>query len=227
MPEVRRRQLAASAGLAFVALDALALFLPGRPPKASDSARHLADALAAHRSEVLVGLYLVGLAVIALPFFLGSVRSWLAREGADEGPAIAATGGAIVAVGAQLIGLVLFYGAAFKVAGQGQDAVVRALTDGGNAGIEISKFGFATFIAGVCLAGGDALPSALRRSGLVSVAALTVSAVALFSEGRLTQFGGPLDLAGAAPGILWVAALSVVLVSRESMRATTAEPGLA
>ena len=226
MPELRRRKLAVVSGLAFVVLDGVALFLPGSPPKASDSARHIADTLASHRSEVLVGMYVAGLTVFALAFFLGSVRSWLARESADDGLAIAATGGAIVGLGAQLVGMLLFYGATFKVAGQHQNALVRAMTDGGNAGIEISKFGFATFIAGVCLAGRKALPAIMRSGGLVSAVALAVSAVSLFSEGQLTQFGGGLDLVGTAPAIVWIGALSVLVGRREGVAATAVQPGL-
>jgi hypothetical protein len=226
MLELRRRKLAAISGLAFVGFDAVALFLPGSPPKASDSAGQIADTLASHRSEVLAAMYVAGLTVIALLLFVGSVRSWLARQSADDGLTVAAIGGAIVGIGAQVVGMLLFYGAAFKVAGQHQNALVRALTDGGNAGIEISKFGFAAFIAGVCLAGRQALPVVVFRGGLVSAVALTLSAVSLFSEGQLTQFGGGLDLLGTAPAIVWIAALSVLLGRRARVHVAAVQPSL-
>jgi len=219
MSHLSDRRAAAISGLIFVGLDAAALFLPGAPPKASDSARHIAATLATHRWQVLVGMYLAGLALIALLLFLGAVRTWLARAGADEGVRTAAFGGAIVGITAQLVGMLLFYGAAFKVAGQHQDALVRGLTDAGNASVEIGKFGFAAFIAGVCLASrgvvGAGRPALLGRwlygAGLGSAVVLVVSAMPLFSEGQFTQFGGGLDLVGSVPGIVWIALLSVLL----------------
>jgi hypothetical protein len=226
MQVLSRRQLAAVSGLAFVVLDAVALFLPGSPPKSSDSASHIADTLARHRPQVLAGMYVAGLTVVALLFFLGSVRCWLARERADAGLTIVAIGGATIGIGAQLVGMLLFYGAAFKVAGQHEHAIVRALTDGGNAGIEISKFGFAAFIAGVCLGGRQALPVVVFRAGLVAAAALTVSAVSLFSEAQLTQFGGGLDLVGTAPAIVWIVVLSVLIGRSEGVHAAVAQPSL-
>jgi hypothetical protein len=210
------RSLAALSGLAFALLDAIALFLPGSPPRASETSREIAATLASHRGEVLVGMYVAGASVIALLFFLGWVRGWLARERADEGPTTVAIGGAIVGMGAQLVGLLLFYGAAYQVAGQHQDAIVRALTDGGNAAVEISKFGFAALIVGICLAGRRALPTIVFRIGMLSAAVLTVSAISLFSEGHLTQFGGAVDIAGAAPAMLWLPAFSVALFRREA-----------
>ena len=203
MSQVGSGRPAAMSGLGFVVLDAVALFLPGAPPKASDSAAHIAATLASHRPEVLAGMYVAGFALIALLLFLGAVRTWLGRAGADEGLTAAALGGAIVGITAQLVGMLLFYGAAFKVAGQHQDALVRGLTDAGNAAVEVGKFGFAAFIAGVCLATRGAaadrpalLGRWMYRVGLVSAVVLAVSAMPLVSEGSFTQFGGGLDLLG-------------------------------
>jgi hypothetical protein len=223
---LEHRRLAAVGGLAFLLLDAVVLLLPGTPPKASDSARHIADVLASHRSEILVGMYVAGLAVIALAFFLGSLRAWLARNRADDGLTAAALGGAMLGMGAQLVGMLMFYGATFKVAGQHQDTLVRALTDGGNAGIEISKFGFAAFVAGVCLASRHVLPATMYRIGLASVLVLAASAVSLFSEAQLTQLGGGFDLVGSVPAIVWIALLSLLLGRRPGLPDAALQPSL-
>jgi hypothetical protein len=134
-----QRPIAAASGLLFVALDLVALFLPGPPPKASDSARHITESLAGHRPQILAGLYLAGLAILVWLVFLGVVSDWLARQDGDAGLRVAALGGALIALAAQLVGLLLFYGAAFKIAGQHQYALVRGLTDAGNAAVELSK----------------------------------------------------------------------------------------
>src|SRR5947209_11240305 len=111
-------------GLVFILLDLMALFLPGPPPKASDSAGHIASTLAAHRLPLMAGMYVGGLAIVALVFFLGGLRAWLHETGAEPGVSFAAGAGALLAIAAQLVGLVLFYGATFKVAGQHQDGLV-------------------------------------------------------------------------------------------------------
>jgi hypothetical protein len=198
----------------FVLLDVTALFLPGAPPKASDSAAQIAGMLAAHRSELMAGTYVAGLALIALVFFLGALRSWLRRLGADPGLAFAASGGALLAMAAQVTGLTLFDGATFKVAGQHQDALVRALTDGGNAAVELGKFGFAAFIAAVCIAVRRALAPRFIAVGWVAVALLLASAVALVSEAPIAQVGGGLDMVGSVPAVLWIGALAILVFRR-------------
>ena len=208
-----RRSLAL-AGLAFVLLDLVALFLPGRPPQAGDPAASIATTLAGHRLELMAGTYVAGLALVALILFLGALRSWLDRSGADPGIGFVACAGALLAVGIQLVGMVLFYGATFKVAGQHHDSVVRALTDGGNAAIELSKFGFAAFIGGVCLSARRELPARLTAMGWAAVALLAISAIALVSETAVAQFGGAVDLLGPAPAIVWIALLSVLVFRR-------------
>ncbi len=223
MPRPGESRAVALSGLVFVALDVVALFLPGAPPKAHESAGHIARTLVDHRPELLVAMYVAGLAVIALLFFLAAVWAWLQGGGGDDAFAITAIGGALVGIGAQLVGMLLFYGASYKIAGQHQYALVRGLTDAGNAGVEISKFGFAALIAGTCLAARRLLPAVLFATGLAAAAAAVGSAIPLFSEGSFTQFGGGLDVVGIAPAIVWLAALSLTLSARTTRQRTTGE----
>jgi hypothetical protein len=222
---LRHSRATASCGIAFVALDLAALSLPGSPPKATDSARHTAQALASHRTALLAATYLAGLALVALLFFLRGLRSWILRVGGDDGWTLAAAGGAMLAIAAQLMGMVLFYGAAFKVAAQHQDPLVRALTDGGNAGVELSKFGFASFIACVCLGARQALPAPLSLTGVAAAALLVASAIPLLGGGAWSQFGSVLDLLGGSPALLWLVALSAALFSGRTLRREVAAAG--
>jgi len=214
MQRLSEGRAVALSGFCFVVLDVVALFLPGAPPKAHDSASHIAHTLVMHRTALLVAMYIAGLAVIALLVFLAAIWAWLTREDGDDALAITAIGGALVGIGAQLVGLLLFYGASYKVAGQHQYALVRGLTDAGNAAIEISKFGLASLIAGTCLAARRLLPARMFAAGLLAAATALVSAIPLLSEGRFTQFGGGLDIIGIVPAIIWIAALSVLLSTR-------------
>lgn len=199
-------------GAIFAGLIGLALFLPGAPPKASDSASEIAATLADKRSAVLAGMYIAGLALVAWLVFMGVVREWLIDT---PGVATTAVAAGVFGVAFQIIGMLLFYGATFKVAGGHQDALVRGLTDAGNATIEMSKFAFAAFIAAICHAGGARLPAWLVRLGAAAAATLVLTAIPLVSEAGVLQFGGAVDLAGALPGVVWIVAFSLLLVRRE------------
>jgi hypothetical protein len=43
------------------------------------------------------------------------------------------------------------------------------------------------------------------------------TAIPLFAHGSFTQFGGGLDVLGALPGVIWILALSIVMI-RQSPR---------
>jgi hypothetical protein len=196
----------------FAGLIGLALFLPGAPPKARDSASEIAATLADKRPAVLAGMYIAGLALVAWLVFMGVVRDWLIDT---PGIATTAVAAGVFGVAFQILGMLLFYGASFKVAGAHQDAVVRGLTDAGNATIEMSKFAFAAFITAICHASGRRLPAWLVRLGAVAAATLVLTAIPLVTDAGVLQFGGVVDLAGALPGVVWIVAFSVLLVRRE------------
>jgi hypothetical protein len=207
---------AGASGLVFVAFMFGALFAPGQPPRASDSAASIAAGLADDRGVILIATWAAGFGLIAAVWFFAGVAAWLAR-GAQPGERSLANGAAaagVVAVLLVLMGLLLFYGATYEVAGAHQLAVVRGLTDAGNATIEMGKFGIAAFIAGTCLIGLRAglLGRKLSTAGLISAAAAIVSSIAVFAEGSFTEFGGGLDLLGGAPAILWLVALSALML---------------
>jgi hypothetical protein len=154
-------------------------------------------------------MYVAGLALMAWLVFMGVVREWLI---ADPGIATTAIAAGLLGVAFQLFGMLLFYGASFEVAGAHQDALVRGLTDAGNATIEMSKFAFAAFIGAICHAGRRRLPTWLVYLGAAAAATLVVTAVPLVTEAGVLQFGGPVDLAGTLPGVVWIVAFSVLLV---------------
>jgi hypothetical protein len=41
---------------------------------------------------------------------------------------------------------------------------------------------------------------------------LLASAIPLFAEGSFTQFGGGLDVIGGVPGVIWIFALSLMMI---------------
>lgn len=210
---------AGASGIAFVALMFGALFAPGQPPRASDSAARIAAALADDRGVILVATWVAGLGLVAAIWFFAGVAGWIGARArpAERSLASGAAASGVIGVLLTVLGLLLFYGATYEVAGRHELAVVRGLTDAGNATIEMGKFGIAAFVAAASLIGARAgrLGSGLARLGLLSATAALVSTIALFAEGSFTEFGGPLDLLGGAPAILWLLALSVLMLRRE------------
>jgi hypothetical protein len=209
-------RIAGASGALFVLLLGLALFLPGAPPKADDPAREIATTLVDKRTEILVGMYIAGLALIALVLFASAVRAWLVSSGGDQSGMLAtvALAGALSGVLLAIVGMVFFYGAAYSVAGEGELGLVRALTDAGNAAIEMTKFAFALFIGAVSIAARSQrlLPAWLTATGPATAVILVATAIPLIAEGSFTQFGGGLDLLGATPAFAWILVLSLVIV---------------
>ncbi len=216
-------RLGAGSGALFIAVFNLALFDLGAPPKASDSSRQVASILIHRHSRILHGMYLAGLAIMLAICFFTTVQRWLAQATAGHETQLANTALAagLFATGLGVLGMLLFYGATYKVAGQGGLSAVRALTDAGNAAIELTKFPLATFILAVSLTADRAalLPRWFTRAGAACALVLLGSAIPLFAHGSFTQSGGGLDVVGALPGVIWILALSLMMVKRESRAA--------
>jgi hypothetical protein len=212
MHERTYSRAAGASGLVFVVAMFGALFAPGQPPRASDSAASIASGLADDRGVILVATWVGGFGLIAAIWFFCGVAGWLG-DGSRPGERSVVNAGAaagIAGVLLTLVGLLLFYGASYEVAGAHQLGVVRGLTDAGNATIEMGKFGIAAFIAGTCAIGlrSGRLGRGLARAGQISAAVALASSIALFAEGSFTEFGGTLDLIGGVPAIVWLVALS-------------------
>ncbi len=230
MTNASHARLSAASGALFIVFFNLALFDLGAPPKASDTASEIASLLVHSRSRILYGMYLAGLAIMLGIWFFATVRTWLEQtaDSYDMQLASAAFGGGLFATGLGVLGMLLYYGVTYKIAehrGAGLP-VVRALTDAGNAAIELTKFPLAVFILCVSLAASRAklLPRWFTRAGGVSAVVLLASAIPLFAEGSFTQFGGGLDVVGGIPGVIWIFALSLMMISL-SQREHPQDPG--
>jgi len=215
-------KLSAASGALFILCFNVALFDLGAPPKASDTAGAIASLLVHARGRILHGMYLAGLAIMLGIWFFATVRAWLEQttSSRDAPLAGAAFAGGLFAIALGVLGMLLYYGVAYEVAGQGAGAlhVVRALTDAGNASIELTKFPLAVFVLCVSFAGPRAklLPRWFARAGGASAVVLLASAIPQFAEGSFTQFGGGLDVIGGIPAVIWIFVLSLMMVRSQS-----------
>jgi hypothetical protein len=221
-------RLGAGSGSIFIVAFNLALFDLGAPPKASDSSRQIALILTSHHARILGGMYLAGVAMMLGTYFFATVRTWLIR--ASEGPetplAGSALAGGLLAIGLGVLGMLLYYGATYKIAGHGGLSAVRGLTDAGNASIELTKFPLAVFIVAVSVAARQPglLSASFIRAGFASACVLIATAIPLFAHGSFTQFGGGLDVLGGLPAVIWIFGLSLTML-RHERRATVVSAG--
>jgi hypothetical protein len=203
----------AALGALGIVLIAVALGLPGVPPKSSDSVEHLREVLTGHRRAFLVGTFLAGLGALGLLCFLGTLRDRLGRvERSGPGVTVAVTGG-LFAVTMVLSGMAVASGVALGAAEMADPSLVRAAIDTTNVLIELSKFGFAALLLGTVAASApEPLSANFRRLGLVAAVVLVASALPPFlADDGTWQFGGPPDLLASVPAIAWLIALCVRL----------------
>ena len=211
------RRAAASMGVVSVALLLGALFLPGAPARTADPVAHLSQVLVDKRGAFTVGVYLGGLAVVALIVFLGAVRDFLSRHRADPAAAVTAMAGGALAGVLILVGMSCSTGVAVRAASMGDAGVIRAFTDTGNVLIELAKLGLAALVGGIVAATHPthALPAPARLAGAISAAVLVVSALPpLLADQGAWQMGGPGDVAGYGPAAVWLSWLSISMVRR-------------
>ena len=220
--DAKGRKFDAATGIAFAVLAVVALVLPGTPPKADDSTDKIASFFVDHHSDVLTANLLLGLAGVMFLWFLGSLRSYLrAAEGGEGRLSAAAFGGGVTGIALLLVGAGLLSGIAFKLSdGAGADpTVVRAFFDASSAVLAMVGFGFAVFFAAAsCSAArsGALAPWAYWTGSVVAVIQL-LGALALVAKSGFFATGGAMGFIAPGTGLLWVVAVSVVLMRRNGV----------
>jgi hypothetical protein len=206
MPLVVRRTQA-GAGVAGIVFVVVGLALPGTPPRTSDTVEKVTRTLLDNRSEFLASTYVLAIGCLLLLLFMGALRRHL---GGDEALGSAAFGSGVAAIVLLMAGAAVFDGLSFTAAGMHDAAVVRAFVDVGNSLLAMSGFAF----AGLLLAGSaaGALPRWLRALGYFGTATLVIVGLSLVVDHGPLESGAPLNLAGTAPTIVWIASASVVML---------------
>jgi hypothetical protein len=209
----RWERLAALTGVAVGVLFFGAIALVGDAPKANAPGGQVAGYFAEHRSSLLAGLYLEGLAAVAMMWFFGVVRSALGRA---EGASGRLANVALVA-GAVQAGLYIlssgFWGALAYMSNQTADAVTAtAFYRLGAVAFQVGALPFAVALFSIALVGlrSRVLPVWLTWvTALFGVVAVVVRAIPEETYGP-ERFGRVAFL--LVP--LWFAALGIVLARR-------------
>jgi hypothetical protein len=215
----RVRRMGGLAGILFAVCAVVSIFLPGTPPKA-DEVGKISSYLVDHRGGILASNYLIGLGFAFFLLFLGSLRTHFGAAGRDglrpgSAPLAAGVAGGVLV----LAGTGVLNAAAFQVSTS--PAVNHALYNLGNDIFFMSGFAFAAFFlsSAIAIAGTGALPSALCPAGVLVALINVVSPVGLFAKSGFFAIGGAYGFITPLASLLWVVAVSVVL-----LRATAAQP---
>ena len=214
---MRRPDADAAAGAVGIGLLLVALFLPGPPPKTSDSTAHLTRVLADHRTALLAGTWIAGLGGSVFLWFTGSLHRFLRRDNQSEIEAVAASAGGVAAVVLLWCGISIPSALALGGVHVGEGSLVHAGVNVGNLLVELSKFGLAIVVTATCVAAHrhSTMPRRTTASGLLAAAILVGSALPpLLADHGFWQFGGPAEIIGGGPAALWVIWLSVHLARR-------------
>jgi hypothetical protein len=207
------RQLTAAAGILLAVFFAVALLLPGTPPKADDSVQEITKFLVDKRGALLAGDVFLGLGAIAFLVFAGGVRRYLAAAGRDAaGLAASAFGGAVAGIALLLCAAAVTNGIAFEAATAGGD-LVRAFFDTVTAFFALSGFAFFVFLAAASWAGARAgvFPAWLAWLGGLAALLQVLGGITLFAKSGFFAGGGAITFIAPVVSTVWILAVSVLL----------------
>ena len=210
------RRLGGIVGIAFVVLGAIAIFLPGTPPKA-DEASKIAGYFTDKRGSILASNFLTCLAFVLFLLFVGALRSYFG--GADQTgirPGSTMLGGAVLAVSMIFAGTAVLNGAVFQVASAGDANLNHALYDIANDMFLATGFGFAVMFvdAAVSVRITAALSGAMAPAALVVAVLNVVSGVGFFANSGFFAIGGTFTFIAPLASLLWILAASIMMIRR-------------
>ena len=150
MDEARWERYAALGGIWFVVLNVIGAFLPGAPPKTTDSALKIAKYFHDHQRGIKVGTLLMGVGLIGLFWWFGSVyRHMSDAEGGRSRMAAVALGGLVVAASLALSAAAMLSTVALRIDDTGVAAGAKFFFIMQNVLFAAAGFGILIHIAAV------------------------------------------------------------------------------
>jgi hypothetical protein len=225
MNERRWERVGAEAGIAFVVLVMIGIFLPGKQPAQNASGQTLMNYINDHRTSLRWSVVLFGLGTVCALAFFATLRARMSEaEGGHSELATAAVIGGVFATMANMVGGLVWCLSFFRADTGLSPSTVRSMWDAnviggmfGNAGIAVLMGAVAVVVLSTGL-----LP---RWVGWLSAAVGVVSVVALFGVVSPTGAvgpGGAIGLISAMAGLLAVLAISIELLMHAEATAPAA-----
>ena len=220
----RWEQFAAASGIAFVVVILISFLLPGEaPPQFDDSIQEIQSFYVDNGDALQAAAFLTGLAAFFFLWFLGRLRSAMARAEGEAGrlSSVAFGAGILVlalALGSTAVGDVL----AVRVAQIGDPAVTRALFELQNLTIAFSSFAFAALVAAASVVAvrTGLLPPWLAVAGELLTLGWLVVGIGVFVEQGAFSSTGAFGLIVFLVWLVWVVAVSVSLVAPNEAEGT-------
>jgi hypothetical protein len=214
MTAVQARRMAGIAGIIFVVIGVISVFLPGTPPKA-DEVSKITSYFTDKRGSILAANYLTCVAFVFFLLFVSALRTHL---GAVDPTGLRA-GSALLAGGVAAAGLIfaatgVLNGAVFQIASAGDANLNHALYDVANDIFLTTGFPFAVFFVGAAVAVRvtGALPNWLAPAALALALLNLVVGVGFFAKSGFFAIGGAYGFIVPVATLLWILAASVVML---------------
>jgi len=223
MNERRWERLGAEAGIAFVVLVMIGIFLPGKLPAQNATGTQLITYINDHRDSLRWSVVIFSLATVCGLFFFATLRARLSEaEGGHSELATAAVVGGLFAGVANMLGGLTWCLSFFRAGTGLAPSTVRAMWDANTIGGTMGNVGVAVAMAAVAIV---VLSTGLlpRWVGWLSAAVAAVCTVSLFGFLAPTGAFGPgggFGLISGIVGLLGVLAISVELLMHAEAPAT-------
>lgn len=212
-------RLGAAGGIVFVVLLIVVQAALPSQPDLGDSSEKVTMFYLHHHRAGLIGGILIGLALVAFVWFLGSLTAAI-REAGEGRLAAIAFGGGLLAIGMAMVGTVITTALAFRIALDSPD-MVKGLFDMQFIALTLIGFPVAVLVEATAVAAlrTRILPQWYGWTGTLAALAL------LFSGGALAHKGfyapdGAYGLITLFVFLVWMLATSILLI----LRAPAAEP---
>lgn len=221
MNDSRWERLGLLGGVVFVVLDAVVAVVGGEPPAGAASASEISAYFAEHAAGLEAGLWLFGIAAVALIWWSGSLWRWMVRaEGASARLAVVSVVGLVLAGALSLAASAVWAAMALHIDAVGSSAPFAYAL--GALMLAASGFGVATHVLATSVVGwrARALPAWVVGCGALSAAAFIVSGV--LTATSTDEAAKTVGLAGFALWCLWILGVTFRLWREASARPTVA-----
>lgn len=213
MDKARWDKLAAAGGIVGVALFIVAGILYGSPPGVDEDAQSVADFFADSRSQVLTAIFLQGLGVLAILWFVAALVTAM-REAGETRLATAAFGSFLLAFSIGGVAAITRASLAYSIADEGSDLILPLYHLTVVFDVFVNILGAGLFLA----VGGATLRTGLfqRWWGWLSIAAgllLIVGGTAWARDGFWSPTGGVSYITFIA-FLVWMLVTSVLLTMK-------------
>jgi hypothetical protein len=193
----------------------IAYLVYGHQPQVGASPDALAAFYDGERTRVMIAVVFSGLAILNLMWFAAALRTTLADAGQDGWGAAATASSA--AVGALFFLLIAIVGAlAYSMAGSGNQTLTSGLNDLAWALVVVSSFPRAMLIMSGAFGLWRArlIPSAFFLAGVAAVVLVLLGGTTWGNDGFWAPYGSYSRFASPIVCVVWVAAVSRVLLTR-------------